>query len=127
VIDKRMRQPVSNADIARIFARYSTLLEIEGANSFRVRAYQNAARLIQGLPKSIPEMLAEGADLTELEGIGEDLAGKIGEIVTTRHLGVLEEIEKRMPAPQRRGVHMARPANMLCLDPRQKPCQCGGS
>jgi DNA polymerase (family 10) len=98
VIDKRMRQPVSNADIARIFARYSTLLEIEGANSFRVRAYQNAARLIQGLPKSIPEMLAEGADLTELEGIGEDLAGKIGEIVTTRHLGVLEEIEKRMPA-----------------------------
>jgi DNA polymerase/3'-5' exonuclease PolX len=62
-----------------------------------------------------------------LEGIGENLAGKIEEIMTTRRLGVLEEIEKRMPAPQRRGVHMARPANMLCLDPRQKPCQCGGS
>jgi DNA polymerase (family 10) len=92
-----MPQAVSNADIARIFARYSTLLEIEGANPFRVRAYQNAARLIQGLPKSIPDMLAEGADLTELEGIGEDLAGKIGEIVNTHRLGVLEEIEKRMP------------------------------
>ncbi|HEX6259497.1 MAG TPA: helix-hairpin-helix domain-containing protein, partial [Woeseiaceae bacterium] len=98
MIDKRMPQPVSNADIARIFARYSTLLEIEGANPFRVRAYQNAARLIQGLPKSVPDMLAEGADLTELEGIGEDLAGKIEEVVTTRRLGVLEELEKRMPA-----------------------------
>jgi DNA polymerase (family 10) len=93
-----MPQPVSNPDIARIFARYSTLLEIEGANPFRVRAYQNAARLIHGLPKGISDMLAEGTDLTELEGIGEDLAGKIEEIVTTRRLGVLEEIEKRMPA-----------------------------
>jgi DNA polymerase (family 10) len=90
--------PASNSDIARIFTRYATLLEIEGANPFRVRAYQNAARLIQGLPRSVADLVGEGAELTELEGIGEDLAAKIREIVATGRLGKLDEIEKRMPA-----------------------------
>ena len=98
LVPRLAAMPVSNSDIARIFTRYATLLQIDGANPFRVRAYQNAARLIQGLPKSIADSLAERADLTELEGIGEDLAAKMREIVATGRLGKLEEIEKRMPA-----------------------------
>ncbi|HLF12496.1 MAG TPA: DNA polymerase/3'-5' exonuclease PolX [Gammaproteobacteria bacterium] len=90
--------PVTNSDVARLFARYATLLEIEGANPFRVRAYRNAARVIQGLPRSVADMLGEGEDLTQLEGIGEDLADKIREIVHTGRFGKLDEIEKRMPA-----------------------------
>jgi DNA polymerase (family 10) len=90
--------PVSNSDIARVFSRFATLLEIDGANPFRVRAYQNAARVIQELPRSVADMLGDGEDLTELEGIGEDLAGKIQEVVETGRLGKLAELEKRMPA-----------------------------
>jgi DNA polymerase (family 10) len=89
---------VGNAEIARILTRYATLLEIEGANPFRVRAYRNAALVIQGLARSVADLLRDGEDLTQLEGIGEDLAGKIKEIVTTGRLGKLEEIEKRLPA-----------------------------
>jgi DNA polymerase (family 10) len=92
------RVPSANGDIARIFSRYATLLEIDGANVFRVRAYQNAARLIDGLPRSVADMVREHADLTELEGIGADLAGKIEEIVDTGRLAVLDELERRMPA-----------------------------
>jgi DNA polymerase (family 10) len=89
--------PVHNAEIAEIFNQIADLLEIEGANQFRVRAYRNAARTIGGLPRSVADMIEEGRDLTELPGIGEDLAGKIGEIVETGSLAQLEEIKRRTP------------------------------
>jgi DNA polymerase (family 10) len=92
------RISVTNADVARLFSRYATLLEIEGANVFRVRAYQNAARSIEGLARSVADMVSQGEDLTELDGIGEDLAGKIRAIVTTGRLVELDELERRMPA-----------------------------
>ena len=89
--------PLHNADIAVMFDRLADLLEIENANPFRVRAYRNAARTVGGLARSVESMLAEGADLTELPGIGKDLAGKFQEIVTTGHLALLDEVEKRTP------------------------------
>jgi len=89
--------PVHNAEIAGIFNQIADLLEIEGANQFRVRAYRNAARTIGGLPRSVADLIEEGQDLTELPGIGEDLAGKIEEIVETGSLVQLEEIKRRTP------------------------------
>ncbi len=89
--------PVTNSDIAEMFERIAELLELEGANPFRIRAYRNAARTITGLPRSVASMLAEGADLSELPGIGKDLAAKIAEISETGHLKFLEEIEGRTP------------------------------
>jgi DNA polymerase (family 10) len=89
--------PVHNAEIAGIFNQIADLLEIEGANQFRVRAYRNAARTIGGLPRSVADLIEEGQDLTELPGIGEDLAGKIEEIVETGSLAQLEEIKRRTP------------------------------
>ncbi len=89
--------PVTNSDIADILERIAELLELEGANPFRIRAYRNAARTVTGLPHSIASMLAEGADLSELPGIGKDLAAKITEISETGHLKFLEEIEGRTP------------------------------
>jgi DNA polymerase (family 10) len=91
-------RPVDNGEVARIFSRYATLLEIEGANAFRVRAYQNAARLIDSLPRNVADMLRNGDDLTQLEGIGTDLAGKIDEIVRTGRLEAFDALQRRMPA-----------------------------
>ncbi|MBN1247010.1 MAG: DNA polymerase/3'-5' exonuclease PolX [Anaerolineae bacterium] len=90
--------PVLNAEVADIFRKVADLLEIEGANPFRVRAYRNAARTVEELPRSVNEMVADDADLTELSGIGDDLAAKIKEIVRTGGLQQLEEIEARTPA-----------------------------
>src|SRR5512147_434621 len=72
-----------NADIAASFEEIADLLEIEGANPFRVRAYRNAARVVGGMPNEAAVMLARGDDLAELPGIGKDLAGKIAELVKT--------------------------------------------
>lgn len=88
---------VHNREIASIFERLADLLEIEGANPFRVRAYRNAARVVGGLSQSVEDMLREGEDLSELPYIGEDLAQKIETIVETGKLPLLEEVESRIP------------------------------
>lgn len=86
--------PVHNADVAKIFTEVADLLDIEGANEFRVRAYREAARTINQLSRSVTDMVGEGEDLTELPGIGDDLAGKIKEIVETGSLKMLDELEQ---------------------------------
>jgi DNA polymerase (family 10) len=87
--------PVHNTDIATYFNELADLLEIEGANAFRVRAYRNAARTVAGLPQSVADMVAEGTDLSSLSGIGTGLAAKITEIVDTGTLQLLHEVENR--------------------------------
>lgn len=90
--------PVHNSDVIRILKEVADLLEIEGANPFRVRAYRNAAGTIGRLPYDIADRVEEGEDLTSLEGIGEDMADKIEEIVETGDLEQLQELRKRTPA-----------------------------
>jgi DNA polymerase (family 10) len=89
--------PVHNADIAAIFSEIADLLEIQGANPFRVRAYRNAARTLQELGRDVRTLLRHGADLTELPGIGKDLAGKIQEIVDTGRCATLKKLEQEIP------------------------------
>jgi DNA polymerase (family 10) len=91
-----------NADIARFFDEYADLLEIDGANPFRVRAYRNASRTLEGLSESVSELAAGGAAaLTALEGIGGDLAQKIITIVNTQALPQLDELRTKIPAEVR--------------------------
>jgi DNA polymerase (family 10) len=90
--------PVLNSDIARNLDKLADLLELEGANPFRIRAYRNAARVVGELPRSVTTMAAAGEDLAELPGIGKDLADKIETLAATGHVAVLDEIERRTPA-----------------------------
>ena len=60
---------VHNADVAAAFEEMADLLEIEGANPFRVRAYRFAARTLRDLPAEVAEMVAKGEDLTSLPGL----------------------------------------------------------
>jgi DNA polymerase (family X) len=89
--------PVQNAEIADMFDQTADLLEIKGENPFRVRAYRRAARTVEGLPQSVRGMLAAEADLSELPGIGKDLAGKIADICKTGHFDLLEQLKKKLP------------------------------
>ena len=89
---------VHNAEVATAFEEMADLLEIEGANPFRVRAYRFAARTLRDLPVEVGEMVAKGEDLTSLPGIGDDLAGKIKEILATGTAAAIEAQRKRVPA-----------------------------
>jgi len=90
--------PLENAEVARLFRETADLLELQGANQFRVRAYQNAARTVEELPQAVEELVrGNGKRLTDLPGIGEDLAGKIEEIVRTGSLGALTALRRKTP------------------------------
>jgi DNA polymerase (family 10) len=89
--------PVQNAEIAAMFDQAAELLEIKGENQFRVRAYRRAARTVEGLPQSVRGMLSAGANLSELPGIGKDLAGKIADIVKTGRFALLDSLKKQLP------------------------------
>ena len=89
--------PVLNTEIAEIFTRIADLLEIEGANTFRIRAYRDAARTIEGYPRQIQKMITAGESIDDIPGIGEDLAQKINEIVETGELAFFENLRSRTP------------------------------
>jgi DNA polymerase (family 10) len=89
--------PVQNAEIAAMFDQAAELLEIGGENQFRIRAYRRAARTVEGLPKSVGSLLKSGGDLSELPGIGKDLAGKIADIVKTGHFDLLDTLKRKLP------------------------------
>jgi DNA polymerase (family 10) len=87
----------TNAEIAESLQRIADLLEIQGENVFRIRAYRNAARTVSELPEGIAAMISRGEDLTELPGIGEDLAGKITELARTGRVPLLDRLARRLP------------------------------
>jgi DNA polymerase (family 10) len=90
--------PVHNSDIEEILDAIADLLEIQDENPFRVRAYRNAARTIQGLSQSVADLVRQGQDLSGLPGVGKDLAGKIAEIARTGTSPLLVELQGQMPA-----------------------------
>jgi len=90
---------MQNPDIARLFDEVADLLEIQDANPFRVRAYRNAARTIRDFPEPIADLVRAGTkDLTEIAGIGDDLAEKIADIVTTGELPLRKQLASKLPA-----------------------------
>ena len=90
---------MTNADIATTFEHIADLLEYQGGNVFRVRAYRNAARTIGAMVESLAAVRADSKrSLTDLEGIGSDLAEKIGSLLDTGELPMLAELRKSVPA-----------------------------
>jgi len=84
---------MKNEAIAKVFQDIADLLKIKGENPFKIRAYQSAARAIGHLPREIAIMIEEGEDLKNIPGIGEAIARKTTELVTTGKLGYYEELK----------------------------------
>src|SRR6266571_2202075 len=89
---------MQNPDIARVFDEVADLLEIKDENPFRVRAYRNAARTIRDFPEPIADWVRASRDLSEIPGIGEDLAEKITAIVSTGELPLRKQLLAKLPA-----------------------------
>src|SRR5690606_15055342 len=89
---------MNNAQIAAVFDEMADILEFQGANPFRVRAYRNASRTIGDLSEPITRLVAEGRPLTEIPGVGKDLAEKIAILVDTGDLEQWRELREQVPA-----------------------------
>ncbi|MBN8626861.1 MAG: DNA polymerase/3'-5' exonuclease PolX [Planctomycetes bacterium] len=89
----------TNAEIADIFDQVADLLEFQNANAFRVRAYRNAARTITNLTEPLAGIAADAnRKLTDIDGIGADLATKIKQLVETGSMPMLTELQAQVPA-----------------------------
>lgn len=88
---------MKNTEIAKVFQDMADLLELKGENPFKIRAYQRAARAIEHLPKELEIMVEEGEDLQAIPGVGEAIAKKITELVTTGKLRIYEELKVEFP------------------------------
>ncbi len=82
--------------VAAVLVEIGTLLELKGENPFKTRAYQNAARTLEGLTEPLEKVVAEGR-LKGMKGIGEALQEKITLLVTTGSLPYYEELKASLP------------------------------
>ncbi len=88
---------MDNREIASILQTIGHLLEIQDENTFKVRAYHNAARAIEGLTADV-RTLVEEETLGEVPGIGEALEEKITQLVATGKMEYFEKLRKQVPS-----------------------------
>ena len=78
--------------VAEILLEIGTLLDLKGENPFKTRAYQNAARTLEGLSEPLAKLVAEKR-LGKIKGIGAALEQKITELVETGKLGYYDKLK----------------------------------
>jgi DNA polymerase (family 10) len=89
---------MNNVRIAEAFDLVADLLEFQDANPFRVRAYRNGARTIRDYPEPVEGFLGDSQrKLTDIPGVGKDLAEKIATLCTSGKLPMLEELQAQVP------------------------------
>jgi DNA polymerase (family 10) len=88
---------VTNARIASIFEEIADLLEVQGENPFRIRAYRNAARMVNQQGPDFARRAARSEALGKMFGVGADLEEKIHEIARTGTCRLLLEQRKAVP------------------------------
>jgi DNA polymerase (family X) len=84
-----------NDDIASVLERVAALLEAQQAETFRVRAYRDAAMSIRREARSVASIAVQDGlkGLEELPAVGKSIASAIREYVATNRLGMLERLE----------------------------------
>jgi DNA polymerase (family 10) len=88
---------MDNVWFARALKDVGSLLEIQGANPFRVRAYANAARTVGDYEEPISELVSNGADLTQIPGVGKDIARHIETLETQGETLLFRELAFDVP------------------------------
>lgn len=85
-----------NRKLSRIFKEMAELTRfLEGSDSFRASAYENAADALNDLDRDVQEL--QGKELTKIEGIGKSIAAKIEEYFKSGGIRKLDELKGKVP------------------------------
>ncbi|HET7042619.1 MAG TPA: PHP domain-containing protein [Gemmatimonadales bacterium] len=82
--------------VAEALERIAALLELQGENPFRLRAYTTAARAVDLLPGTLDAALADGS-LAATKGIGPATLAIVQELARTGRSALLDELQGRVP------------------------------
>jgi DNA polymerase (family 10) len=88
---------MDNREVAHILRETAQLLEIDGAIIGRYRSYEKAADLLESLTQRVEELAKDTEKLTELPGIGDNMAAHIREILKTGDYGLRKKLLKKYP------------------------------
>jgi DNA polymerase (family 10) len=91
------RSPMENAEVAKAFAELANLMELTGSNPYKVRAYRQAAQVIDTLPGPVSELWRKG-ELTSIPSIGERIAERVGHLLETGSLADRDALAARVPS-----------------------------
>ncbi len=84
-----------NYEIAEYFSLLAKLMDIHGENPFKTKSYANAAFTLDKLTDPVSEM--DPTQLFSIRGIGEAIGKKVQQIITTKHLDLLDEYIQKTP------------------------------
>lgn len=87
---------MTNAEIARRLREAAALIELTGGNPYRARAFERAARTLAGLDEPAADRAADGT-LTDLDGIGEAMAGHVEELLQRGSFAQRDELLAEVP------------------------------
>jgi len=88
---------VNNADVAATLSEVAALLDLKNESGFKVRAYYNAARAVDGLAEEIRDVAARGS-LKNIKGVGSSTAERIDELLQTGSMKYLESLRSEFPS-----------------------------
>jgi DNA polymerase (family 10) len=87
---------MKNSEIIKVFSDIADLLELKGENQFKIGAYRKAVRSIKYLSVEVEQLFHESR-LNAVPGVGEAIAKKITELITTGRLGYYEKLRAEFP------------------------------
>ena len=86
----------TNTELAERFELLADMLELDGADAFRLAAYRRAAARIRESAVPVAQLAVEGK-ATRLSGIGGTIEGKIVEVVETGDMNALAKLRAKLP------------------------------
>ena len=86
-----------NADLADRLDRIAAMLELTGANRFRVNAHARAARAVRDQTRDLRAIAHDEDGLTKIEGIGKGIASKVAEFADTGTIAEHDELAGAVP------------------------------
>ncbi|HRX55546.1 MAG TPA: DNA polymerase/3'-5' exonuclease PolX [Verrucomicrobiales bacterium] len=87
---------MTREDLADVLDRIALLLELQGENPFKIRAYKTGAEIVRSHPDDILRLAREN-QLDGIKGLGEALQKKLHELASTGHLVFYDELRKSFP------------------------------
>lgn len=87
---------MNNIDFAALLDDIAQLLALTDTNPFRVKAYENASRLVRGLEEPIAPLVAAGT-VTSLKGIGKGIAADLEQMLATGSCESLDALRAAIP------------------------------
>jgi len=128
---------LDNVAIAAEIGKLADLLEFSGANSFKIRAYRNGARVIKDFPDSFAAMVHDDPrKITDIQGIGKGVAEKVTQLIELDNIAEIDELLEVIPVSvldllripglgPKKAAALYRTLNIQTLDQLQAACEDG--